>query len=335
MILDRLLPALILAFLAPACSMISSRMAGDPPRDGASDTDEPDFDPDTCGLWGRVYLTNQDSINIAAADPTLDGRGDMQISVLAVDGEGTPLRLEHMIDDMDALTQSFYCVPPSALAGVSEGFLTATLVDTWTFVEDWQYYQFRSIISDPIVSTLFLLSIWYPGSYPYDEETDLYWDSGTGSGNRFDIPLSLRTSRIEAEVNLSGFSTPTVRRARLCTYAVGMRDDERFNFAAIGASYYDLEESQIYNGSIIPVAVNVAAAVAQQYKIFVYYVEDRVDLAGSPYVQCNEFSSPRSCDCMSGVLAGPEGTTVTTGHSLAIGPITGVCTLDELSFCPE
>jgi hypothetical protein len=315
------------ALLLCACTVLTERRAGDRP-DGSADA-PPDFDPDTCGLWGQVYLESEENINIDTADPTLDGQGDVQAYLMTWDGEGGALTLSHMFDDVDALNRAYYCVPADILSDATEGFIFVWLVDTWSYVEESQANPYRSIISDPLVQTLYLLSLWYPGT-DYSVYTDLYWD---GTTDRFDIPLSVRTSRLEAEVEFDGFDGGASRNARLCAYAVGMREDPEFRFEAIGSSYLDLLDSQISTGNVLELPVNLAVKTGQQWKVFVHYIEGRDLYNGSEYTSCGDYRINRSCDCKSGIMADPEGTILSETPRFVITPIAGRCDLDETSIC--
>lgn len=315
------------ALLLLGCTVITHRKAGDRP-DGAVDV-VPEFVPDTCGLWGQVFLENEDDINIDTADPTLDGQGDMQAYLMTWDGDGEPMNLRHMFDDVDALNRDFYCVPPEALEGATSGYIFVWLVDTWSYVGEDQANPYRSIISDPLVQTLYLLSYWYPGT-DYTVYTDLYWD---GTNSRFDIPLAVRTSRLEAEVEFEGFDSGRVRNARICSYAVGMREDATFRFEAIGSSYLNLEDADVVNGNVIDLPVNLAVKAGQQWKVFAHYIEGRDLFNSSEWTSCGDYRINRSCDCKSGVMTDPEGTILGETPRFIIGPITGPCDLDETAIC--
>ena len=51
----------LLAFMG-GCSLVVDRVAGDP-------DDKPPFDPDGCGLWGKVYLEGPEGTVITESDP--------------------------------------------------------------------------------------------------------------------------------------------------------------------------------------------------------------------------------------------------------------------------
>ncbi len=329
----RITALLAAASLCLGCTAVVKSRVGDPP-DGSADAPgdvEPDFDPDSCGLWGQVFLESPDDINVDTEDPTLDGYGRMSAAVLSTDSSGDPVSAGTIIEDVDALNHAWYCVPRDVLAGVDSGFVDIIFIDTMSHWEAAQYNQFKSIVSDPLVPTLYLASVYDPGT-DYTVYTDLYWD---GTTNRFDIPLSVRTSRLAVEVTFEGFTTGSGRRARICAYAAGVRESGAFTFVAIGATSVDITDDDVSSGSYGPFYVNAAAEVGQQYKVLLYYIEGRELFDdSSPYFRCGSTLTRRSCDLQCGVLAGPEGTTIDGALSYTIGPITGTCDLDELSVCP-
>jgi hypothetical protein len=334
-----------------SCTLIASRVAGDPPRDasvdGAGDAadgdaiDEPapDFDPEACGLWGQVFLENEEEINLDTGDPQLDGRGIMAVRLMGFDPAGIPLIAETTISGVDARIRSYYCLSEDTIGPLVRGYLSVVLLDNTSSFEDPQYYQYRTLLADPLVNTLFLLENWYPGIYDYPSYTGLYWNA-TSTGNHFDIPLSIRASRLELAVEFGGgFSSTTGRRARLCATAIAVREDLDFSFLAIGSGYVDLADSQVVDGGTVDMVVNMAPEIGQEYKVFVYYVEDRTifdSMAGSQYSRCGTSDLHlRSCDCARGVMVGTEGETSTADRAFAIEPITGTCPLSETSFCED
>lgn len=339
--------ALVVAvLLSVACTAVVSKKLGDRPdaaSDASSDAEmdlpdvegdpEPDFDTDACGLWGRVYIVDETQVNINTADPTMDGFGQMGMSVFSFDSEEAPISVNRAFDDIDALEGTFYCMPPEVLGEVTEGYVVALLYDTISHMEEDQYVQYQALQTDPLTLTLFLLSIRSPG-IDYSTYTDMYWDGA--SGNRFDIPVTVRISKLPIEVSFDGFTYSTGRRARLCVYAVGVREDTTFNFEAIGASFRDLTDGDVQNGTTLDdLSVNIAAKPGQQYKVFVYYIQARdrfEDL--STYLMCGDSDTPRSCELGCGVMTDPVGTHISETLSYTIGPVTGTCDLDELSVCP-
>jgi len=330
------------ACIALGCSVVVKSKAGDRP-DGSVDAvddvgedaagDVPlDFDPDTCGLWGQIYLENIDDINIDTADPTLDGYGSMQAALLTTNDEGDPISVGTVLEDIDALNRTWYCVPQEMITGVESGFLNIIFIDTMSYWEEEQYNQFKSVIPDPLIPALYISSIYDPTT-DYSVYTDLYWD---GSTSRFDIPLTVRTSRLPLEVTFEGFSFASGRRARLCAYAVAVRESPTFNFAAVGAMSVDLADGEVADGTYGPIYVNIAVETGQQYKVFVYYVQDShiFDAADSAYFRCGGATTRRSCDLQCGVLTGQQGTVIGETFQYTITPIDGICDLDELSVCP-
>ena len=211
-------------------------------------------------------------------------------------------------------------------------------LDTFSISEPEQYYQYRSIIGDPLVYTLFLLEMWRPGELDYPTLTDLYWD---GTSRNFDIPLKIRTSRLEGEVEFSGgFTVTGGRDGRICSYVVAVREGTTgLNYVAIGASYKDVPDGQVVDGGVVDFVVNFAAEAGQEYKVFVFYVDNRsrFDVAEniSPYVRCGDFSYNRSCDCKRGVLTGPGGGVVPATPRFTVTPVTDLCDLNEASVCAD
>ena len=260
------------ACLCLGCTVVVKDRVGDRPDgsvdavdDGAGDAIDdvvPDFDPEVCGLWGQVYLENVDDINVDTADPTLDGYGSLLATLLTTNDLGEPLTVDTLLEDIDALGRSWYCVPPEMLTGVDGGYLNIIFIDTMSHWEDAQYNQFKSIISDPLVPTLYLNSIYDPDT-DYSVYTDMYWD---GSESRFDIPLTVRTSRLPVEVNFEGFSFASGRRARICAEAFAVRESTTFNFVAVGAMSVDLADGEVADGTYGPFYVNIAAETGQTSK---------------------------------------------------------------------
>jgi hypothetical protein len=185
---------------------------------------------------------------------------------------------------------------------------------------------------DPLIPALYISSVYDPDT-DYSVYTDLYRD---GTESRFDIPLTVRTSRLPVEVTFEGFSFASGRRARLCAYAVAVRESPTFNFAAVGAMSVDLADGEVADGTYGPLYVNIAVETGQQYKVFIYYVQDShvFDEADSAYFRCGGLTTRRSCDLQCGVLAGQEGTVIDETLSYTITPVDGICDKDELSVCP-
>lgn len=299
------------------------RVAGDP-------DDRPPFDPDGCGLWGKVYLEDEAGVNIVDGDPTLDGSGTGSLSLLSMDGPDTPVTHSFLIEDVDVLDQSFFCITDEDLAGVNEGFLFITFLDTFSYFEEEQYVQYRSIISDPVVPTLYYLSVWNP-STDYTTETDMWWSTSTG--NRFDVPLRVRASRYEGSVDLQGFSHLPDRRARLCMYALGAREDMDLPFEVVGTTHVDPTALQVSGGATIDFSLNVAIRPEQVLKVFVYYVENRDAFDAFEGATCGTSLSQRSCDMKCALLEGPEGTVITESDPFVLEPVTGTCDMDETTPC--
>jgi hypothetical protein len=322
--MTRRLAVALFALDTLACTLVAERRAGDEPP-GVP------FEPGDCGIWGRILL--DDRVPVDPGEVMLDGQGYMGLAVVHIENRDDLTVVEHVVDSMDVTTDPWYCVPREKMGAIDSGFVMPVFYESLSQYEPEQYYQYRSIVGDPLVSALYIATFYDPEAQ-YTDATYFHWKDEDGT--RFDMPLAVRTSRFEGTARFEGFASLAPRNARLCAYVYGMRDDPEFPIATIGTSGADLDDADIVDGSEIPFVVNITAEPGQPFKVFVHYVENRGLIDDSDLGWCGpQEVFPQSCDMACDTLDIPMGGTVTSAHTWTVRPPGHGCTKDPYDVCPD
>ncbi len=322
--------------------------------DDAVEIPGPDFDTDTCGAWGRVYVGKHDRVDIdpEGLSDEMDGIGVLQLAVFFpkqylqwwyVDAAAFPSGRPPI--DFSVHEPFYYCIPPDFFTDpehiIGDGWVTAIMYDipTWEIDDSNNFLAYRSMIPDP-VSMIISLQTAYPEQELFRSDSPLYWD-GT-MGQRIDVELARRVSRFTGSIQFTDFphSTYGSRNGRVCVGVYGQRDEEayladRYPYEYLGSTWYDLENDDIEGPEATPFNfyVDFSGAKGQTYLVQVRYVEKRGFEDSYP---CSlEEIEKGSCDSRCFRMGDRVG--IETGRELfSIDPINGAGTADPAcTLIPE
>ena len=298
------------------------------PTDGS----ELDFDPDQCGLWGQVTLEEPAKSSVNRAQPELDGAGTLYLGVLTRDYDDSFSIYDTGVDLAGGSGPYYYCIEHHMMEGIEDAFVSIMFDDIGAERDYSNNHVFRSLVNDPIIASLYYY-YWTGVALDYRDYTDMYWEEYMGS--RLDIPLDIRVSQYKAKIEFRGFPGEIIRRyARVCTIVIGESGDVTLPYYMVGGSIFNLNDDQVMDYSTVDIDINLALMPEQNFKVFVYYLQNRHSLPEG--YDCGDHDTPMSCTLKCGrAPAGSGGDTISEPVPFIITPIVGECDIDETTPCPD
>lgn len=370
------LALLLLPGLFLSCSLIVKSKIKDNEVDGGSDTTadpeleaeeeistevediiEPDFDPDSCGVWGTVSIPNPEEVDLNSGNPSMDGDGvmlfavyypDMWYTIPYVNGKvypNFPTPFPFGIDEVN-----YYCIPREffSIDDIQDAWIIPLMYDR-SYVEQIgtnDFLDFQMLVPDPL--TLMIIATTYkPDSETERNKSPLYWVVHYPD-TELNIDLIRRVSRITGTVQFTDFSiTPATQRSgRLCVTVLGEREPGSYLYSEykseiLGSNYYDLEDEQVEDGvtedpPAFSFSVNFAAGKNQRFMVHLKYAEG-IEYRSS-FSACGGSSVDGSCDSHCYMMGGAVGIDYGGAGAFTIDTIEvsdpGECDINMDDICP-
>jgi hypothetical protein len=309
----------------------------------------PDFDPDTCGVWGTVSIPDHAAVGINGSDDRRDGNGPMQIMVLypdtfIVDFLNLKTFPEYAYLDFTLDGPNYYCIPEAFFtdSGIEDAWIMPFVLDGPTSEPDEpnDFLTFQGIIPDPL--TIMIAASTYKDADAVDRnKSRLYW-TDAAPDNSLAIDLSRRASKFNGKIQFSGFlASPLPRNARVCITVFGERDPSweragEFPTELLGYNFIDLEDTDVEELGSLDFSVDFAASPGQAFKVHLKYIENRS--RSSFFAQCGDTEILASCDSQCYSLGDTVGVPFAAGADFAIDMLGGVtdpsCEVDMANVCP-
>ena len=297
-----------------------------------ADGDELDFDPDLCGLWGKVTLEEPAKSSVNRAEPELDGMGTFYLGVLTRNYEDSFSIYDTGVDLAGGPGPYYYCIENHMMEGVEKAFISPLFDDIDGELDLDNNHVFRSLIADPAITTLYYAFVTGTAA-DYRELTDMYWEDYMEP--RLDIPLDLRVSQYKAKVEFRDFPGDIVRRyARICTFVYGEGQEDALPLYQVGGAIFNVDDDEVVDNNKVDLNINLALLPQQSFKVYVYFLQNR-HLLPEGY-DCGDHDWPMSCALKCG--RAPEssgGDIINEPVPFIITPIAGECDIDETTPCPD